>query len=864
MISVKSLTFKYKLIIVVVFTTLIAILLSFMANVYLERSFHERKLVEEGMTQAKLLTEFSITPLDFGYKDEAGAIVAKLETNPRVLNCVIFDKDGKVFTSYSKKRLEYLPPISNLDHYSNFTENYLHIFNKIRYKGKVKGTLYLRISTTELEEELMVAWIYKISILLVMIIVVIIISSYLLKPISTPIEKLTEVTKSITENEDFSFRLIEKGAGEIATLYKSFNKMLETINQREIERDKAESERKRVIKIIENTSDMVSMGNPEKSIIYLNEAGYKLLGWDKKRDITDYQIEDVHPTWANEILMKSRLPKAVKRGIWVGENTVLNGDGEEVPVSQVILAHKDEKDNILYYSTIIRDITEQKKQEADLTYLKQYLSNIIDSMPLLLIGVDYSGIVTQWNIKAELLSGVSKENAIGYNLYSTFPRMLELQDQIIDSIRSNEVKKQLNRPYIEAENTLYEDLTIFPIISEGEKSAIIILSDVTKEFEMTNQLNQRSKMDAIGQLAGGIAHDFNNMLSGIIGAADLLKVKLKKEDNETELSYLNLISNSVGKAADLTNKLLTFARKGKTVSVAVDIHKIITETSSILSRTIDKRINIKLDLSASNCVVLGEFSRLQSSFINLGINSSHAIEGEGEILIQTKNIELEQLYCKHSPFDIMPGEYIAISVRDSGSGISPEHIKKIFEPFFTTKEAGKGTGLGLAAVYGTIQEHNGAITANSELGEGSVFHIYLPCSDEKLVERDLNLEMHVGTGKILLIDDEEIIRITGESMLEALGYETLVAHDGRDGVEQYQKEYKNIDLVIVDMIMPVMNGRETFEKILEINPKAKVIISSGFTKDENLDELVKLGLSGFIKKPYNISELSQEIVKVLG
>jgi len=355
--------------------------------------------------------------------------------------------------------------------------------------------------------------------------------------------------------------------------------------------------------------------------------------------------------------------------------------------------------------------------------------------------------------------------------------------------------------------------------------------------ELQEQLNHVNKLDAIGQLAGGIAHDFNNILAGIMGACQLLMMN-KKEFSEKNIKFLDLIMSSSTRATNLTSKLLTFARKGKIVSATVNIHTAIYDTVSIISNTIDKKIKITITCNAKNYLITGDSSDMQNTFVNLCINASHAMPDGGEIQIETRNILLDNNYCDSSPFDIDPGEYIDIEVRDTGCGIPLDKVKKIFDPFYTTKEQGKGTGLGLSSVYGTILNHQGEINVYSEVNSGTVFHIYLPCSKKNIdkltnpyeITKELKnneILINYDSQQILLVDDEEVIRITGKHLLEGMGFKVLVAGTGKEALDIFQENHDSIDLVIMDMIMPEINGREAFFGMKKINPDCKIIISSG-------------------------------------
>jgi len=503
-----------------------------------------------------------------------------------------------------------------------------------------------------------------------------------------------------------------------------------------------------------------------------------------------------------------------------------------------------------------QEITER---EADLKKANNYISNIINSMPSILVGVDAKGRITQWNKKAEETTGIKKNEAKGRLLPEVFPQMASEMDNVMESMATNEIKVESKKPY--NNKTQYMDITIYPLVSDGVEGAVVRIDDVTSYYNLEQQLNQHRKMDAIGQLVGGVAHDFNNLLAGILGAAEMLKNK--GNDGRKTVKYVDMIILASTRAAELISKLLAFSRKGAIVFTPVDIHDILNDVSVILERSIDKKIEIQINNNAEQSVVVGDSSQLQNVFMNIGINASHAMPDGGEVSFTTSILKLEKIACNEMPFDIEPGCFIEIEIRDRGCGISSENIHKIFEPFFSTKEQGEGTGLGLAAVYGTIQDHHGAVNVSSELGVGTVFRIYLPLSDKVVEKTTGDVKALRGAGQILIVDDEEIIRTTARVMLEDLNYSVITAENGKEAVAVFQEKYKDIDLVLLDMIMPEMNGRDTFKKMREVDDNCRIIISSGFSKDEDLDDLMQRGLDGFIRKPYRKFELSQLLAKVL-
>ena len=500
--------------------------------------------------------------------------------------------------------------------------------------------------------------------------------------------------------------------------------------------------------------------------------------------------------------------------------------------------------------------------EKELLQAKSYIDNIINSMPSLLISVDLDLRVTQWNKQAEQRCGVTATDAIGKTLDEVCQQQIGDQEQILKAINTRKVVYEDARISTTADLIRYEDITIYPLVSDSAIGAVIRIDDVTKEYRLRSELAHSRKLDAIGQLAGGIAHDFNNMLGGILGGAELLKRQIGSGEKANR--YLDIIIQSGSRAAGLTEKLLAFARKGKTESAPIDVEKTIQEAVAILQHTIDKRVEISITTKASNAVVMGDIGQLQNALINLGINGGHAMPDGGKLSYTLETLFLDAGYCAGSSFDLTPGQYLDIGVSDSGTGIPANILPQIFEPFFTTKNQGEGTGLGLAAVYGTVQEHNGAISVYSEQGMGTVFHIYLPIVDRRAELRDGWEEVIVsGSGKILVVDDEQVIRETAKGILESIGYTVIVANNGREGADLFEQQATSIDLVLMDMIMPEMNGEESFYAMQKIDPEVKVLLASGFSRGADIEKLRDDGLQGFINKPFTAVALSRMIATVL-
>ena len=386
--------------------------------------------------------------------------------------------------------------------------------------------------------------------------------------------------------------------------------------------------------------------------------------------------------------------------------------------------------------------------------------------------------------------------------------------------------------------------------------------DITGKKQLEKQLIQAQKMEAIGQLAGGIAHDFNNILSGITGYTSILKMKM--DENNPFLSGISKIEKSAWRAAELIRQLLGFARGGKYEVRQINLNHAVNNVLAIISETFDRAIAIHTDLSPDIRTVEGDAGQLEQVLLNICLNARDAMPIGGRLAIETRNIALDQAKTG-THLGIKDGEYVLLAISDTGAGITPEIQEKIFDPFFTTKEIGKGTGLGLAMAYGIIKNHEGYISVDSDPERGSCFKIFLPASKKVLPEKAKPASAYIttGSGTILLVDDEEMIRELGKTILEELGYQVISAGNGQEACAIFAERKEQIDLVLLDMIMPGMGGKETYLKLKGINSRIKVLFCSGHVLSGQVSNELKEGVRGFIQKPFNMQQLSHSISAAL-
>lgn len=411
-----------------------------------------------------------------------------------------------------------------------------------------------------------------------------------------------------------------------------------------------------------------------------------------------------------------------------------------------------------------------------------------------------------------------------------------------------------------------KDGTVFPteitasvFEYKGRQVHIAAIRDITDRKRLEAQLQQAHKMEAIGTLAGGIAHDFNNLLMGIQGRTSLML--MDADAGHPQLEHLKGIENYVQSATDLTKQLLAFARGGKYEVKPTDVNSLIIKSAELFGRT-KKEITIHKKIPPEIWNIEADQSQIEQVLLNMYVNAWQSMPGGGNLYLEAENVVLDDGFVK--PYELEHGKYVKIAVTDSGVGMDKATQARIFDPFFTTKEMGRGTGLGLASAYGIIKNHGGIIDVDSEKGKGATFNIFLPASEQKVIPAtEPTKEISKGYETILLVDDEDIVIDVGKKMLQKIGYQVLVARGGKTAVELYEDNKDEIDMVILDMIMPEVSGGETYDRLKKINPDIKVLLASGYSINGQATEILNRGCDGFIQKPFSVKDLSQKIREIL-
>jgi PAS domain S-box-containing protein len=517
-----------------------------------------------------------------------------------------------------------------------------------------------------------------------------------------------------------------------------------------------------------------------------------------------------------------------------------------------------------YLEGVIADISDEKKAIEEMGRSEEKYRILVENATDAIVIVQ-DAMVKFHNPKTEMLIGYSTEEL------RTLPFLTFVHEddrgRVKDVYRrwlfEDEPPSTLSvRKVTKSGEVLWGEINAVRIVWEGKPALLCFIRDITTEKRLGAQLQQAQKMEAIGTLAGGIAHDFNNLLQAVLGYSDLLLINRDKEG----LGYRELqgIRKAALRASELTQQLLTFSRKVESKLRPVNINNEVVQVLEILKRTIPKMVEIELRLEKNLRSVNADPAQIGQALMNLAVNAKDAMHDGGTLTVATGNVQLDEEFCKVH-VGAKPGAHVYISVRDTGRGMDKETQSHIFEPFYTTKGTGMGTGLGLAMVYGIVKNHGGYISCESTRKKGTEFRIYIPViQQEALSEEEVEEALpRGGSETVLLIDDEKLIRDLGEKALTGFGYTVLTAPNGESALKLYNREFDQIDLVILDLIMPKMSGTHCFEEIKSINPEAKVIIASGYSDEGTVHESLKERANRFIDKPFNVKGLLRMIREVL-
>ncbi len=623
----------------------------------------------------------------------------------------------------------------------------------------------------------------------------------------------------------------------------------------------------------EKVSHLAKVFEDSLSEIYILDAEtFKFVEVNKTaRDNLGYSMEE----------LKGMTPVDIKPGLtWDDVKTIINEvrtgekelinfqtthqrkDGSEYPV-EIFLQ------NIVYKSSpcflcMVIDISEKLKAEEERKKLQDAIEQLWDIVMI----SDCDGIISYVNNSFERITGYKKEEAIGRtaSFLKSGEQDEEFYREMWEVLSRGETwrGKLVNR---KKDGTFYnEETVISPMKNSMEETIgyVAVMRDVTYEMEMESQLLQAQKMEAIGRLAGGVAHDFNNLLVGIIGYGELLK-DILPSDNEVQQRYTREIINAGERASSLTKQLLAFGRKQMFHPQIIDINSAVRNLEMMLKRIIGEDIKVEIAFGENVSPIKADADHIAQILLNFAANARDAMPEGGTLRIETSNIVIDEFFAKNHR-GAKEGNYVLLEVSDTGCGMDDETLKHIFEPFFTTKDVGKGTGLGLATVYGIVKQNEGYISVYSETGLGSSFKIYLPAAEEKkkIEETEEHLdEVPRGSERVLIVEDEDVVRKMTREILEQFGYEVLDASNGKDALQILSDGNGNIDLILTDIVMPDMRGDVLAKEVLKKNASLKIMFMSGYAEALIAKEDGLFGDKVVVQKPFASKELALKVRKAL-
>ncbi len=605
---------------------------------------------------------------------------------------------------------------------------------------------------------------------------------------------------------------------------------------------------------VEHSSDAIGMSTPEGRHWYQNAAFDRLFG----------EIGEDPPArlYADETVGREVFQTIMAGGQWSGEVKMIGKAGNPLDILLRAYAIKGDDGRVVGLVGAHTDISDRKRSETVLREREERMRTLLLANPDPMVMYDFDGMPQYLN--------PAFTDVFGWTLEELKGRRIPFVPDDQKSITAEQIKKvhaSRSTTRFETRRFTKDGRTLDVIVSaavirgpDGEPIGMTVnLTDISERKSLQAQYEQAQRMESLGTLAGGIAHDFNNLLMGIQGRTSLMA--MDSGPDHPFYDHLREIEDYVASASELTRQLLGFARGGKYEVKPLDVNKLVRSSADMFART-KKELQVRTRLAEAIPAVEVDRRQIEQVLLNIYVNAWQAMPEGGTITIATRKVHLDETFCL--PYNIPAGDFVGIAIADTGIGMDEAVKSRIFDPFFTTKEKSRGTGLGLASAFGIIKNHGGIITVDSQAGHGSVFKIYLPASPKPVAPEPVHIQtMSPGKETVLLVDDEALIVQVGRSMLERLGYRVVTAGSGEEAIGKLKQMADTVDLVILDLIMPGLDGRHTFDRIQGLNPNLRVLLSSGYALDGQAQAVLDKGCHGFIQKPFTLQELSSKIRTVL-
>ncbi len=646
-----------------------------------------------------------------------------------------------------------------------------------------------------------------------------------------------------------------------------FKPLISHINERKKAEETTQLAYAELRQVFHTAADGIRLIDNENNILRVNETFARMSGFSKE-EARGKKCYEVFPG------PQCHTERCSLKRIMNGEEHIefeairIRRDGTGIPCIVTATAFRDPSGKFIGIVEDFKDITIRKSAEIALKKSEEKLNAMLSSINDYIVMIDKGFNIIWANDIAKETFG---QNIIGEKCYSVFFERTECcENQPCFVARAfADSKPHENDIDITTKDgkSLYFHCTSNVALrdKEGEPSGVLVISrDITESKRLERQLLQAQKMEAIGQLAGGIAHDFNNILTAIVGYGHLLQSELAMNSSEEVKEYVDYILKSAKRAANLTHALLAFSRTQIIHTKPVNINEIILVLEKLLVRVIGEDIELVTNLIGEDLIVMADTTQIEQVLMNLATNARDAMPDGGSLIIRTSRAKIDEEVSNVYGFG-RTGEYALISVEDTGEGMDEKTKERIFDPFFTTKEVGKGTGLGLAMVYGIVKQHDGFINVYSEIGKGTTFKIYLPLIESKPQQERMIEQIKVSGGNetIFIIEDDIHVRDLTKIILERAGYKVLEASDGQEAINIFRERPNGVDLVILDVIMPRKNGKEVYDELKKIKPDIKVLFTSGYTSDIVHRKGILKEKQNFILKPVSPHTLLKTVRSIL-
>jgi PAS domain S-box-containing protein len=860
----RDIPISQKVLVIVLVTTAAALALSGTAIVVVDSLLFRSAMERDLSALSRIVADNSTAALSFDDPRVAAETLAALRARPHMRAACIYTETGDLFARYPQSGAASECPKPQGADGVRIERGEFVSSRAIMLEQHRLGTLMLRYDMGEARDRMMLYGQTVLAILLASSLFALLLSSRLRSLIVTPVARLARAAAAVSQTGDYGLRVQKDSADELGVLVDAFNQMLARIQSRD---EEVKSARNLLQTTLTSIGDAVLSADVNGRVVFANPVACTLLRREE-RDIVGRELEDVFRIGGEPGALVGGVLHTGSAAPIVQQATLAAGDGAEIPIELSVSAMRQDG-HAIGVVLVFRDIGERLRAHRDTAYL----AAIVESSEDAILGQSADGTIQTWNPGAERLYGYKAEEMIGHSVRELIPEDRRHEESsILEQLREGRVVHFETLRQRKDGSQVDVSLIVSPMRDRSGRitGASHIARDITAQKKYAEEMRQTQKLESLGVLAGGIAHDFNNLLTGILGNASLAIEELPAFSAARQ--PLAAAIQASERAAQLARQMLAYSGKGHFVLERVDLSARVRDIVPLLKAAVPPTVQIQLELGNDLPGIEADPAQLQQLIMNIIINGAEAVpDGHpGTVTVRTRQQELANPTPAFGgavgpSTELKPGTYVAFEVADTGLGMDEQTKARIFDPFFTTKFTGRG--LGLAAVLGIVRGHHGSIDISSELGKGTTFRVLFPAvaaaSEQESRSDAPDVADLRGSGTILVVDDEPVVRRMAVQALERFGYTVLAAEDGARGLEVFQREAATIRCVLLDLTMPVMSGEETLAQMKRLRPEVPVILSSGFNEAQAVRKFQGRMLAGFLQKPYKAAELLSKVRNVL-